>query len=354
MRAGTFGLLGAVACALVPAGAPAEGGRVEISETCAAVGCFGGDAPGYPVTVAAPGSYLLTSDLVLPAATSGIVLEADDVHVDLNGFSIRGPANCQPLACSPSPGTSVGVGKIPYAVATGGNRCSVRNGSIVGIDGTGIHLSRPARVERVFVSHATERGIWIPNGDGYVVDSSVDSVGMDGIAVGVSSLVRNNVITRSGLGAGGGRSIAGPPGQGNACDDGRCTRYRRYYLSKNVADGASALTACDAGFHMASLWEIHDTSQLTYDVTLGRVAADSGFGPVSDRTLGWIRNGSFSYEDDLYPQNCNAWTSASSGGLGARVRLTDLYTPLPATMFAPWEMTVSSCATLSAVWCVED
>jgi hypothetical protein len=53
-----------------------------------------GDAPGFPVTITAPGHYRLTSDLIVPAGTGGIVIRADNVVIDLNGFAIRGPARC--------------------------------------------------------------------------------------------------------------------------------------------------------------------------------------------------------------------------------------------------------------------
>jgi hypothetical protein len=65
-------------------------------------------------------------------------------------------------------------------------------------------------------------------------------------------------------------------------------------LTKNSADGSQALTACAAGFHMASLWEIFDPSNLQYDGTLGRTNDDSGFGPpTADFFLngGWVRTG---------------------------------------------------------------
>ena len=40
---------------------------------------------------------------------------------------------------------------------------------------------------------------------------------------------------------------------------------------------------------MASLGEIHDTSNLRYDTDLGLTLADSGFGPPI--VFGWIRTG---------------------------------------------------------------
>jgi hypothetical protein len=55
-----------------------------------------GDAPGYPVTIAQPGSYRLSGKLTAPADVHGIVIAASGVTLDLNGFSIEGPPqNCQ-------------------------------------------------------------------------------------------------------------------------------------------------------------------------------------------------------------------------------------------------------------------
>jgi hypothetical protein len=49
-----------------------------------------GDAPGFPVSITRPGSYRLTSNLRSP---SGVAIEiaADNVSLNLNGFSIIGP-----------------------------------------------------------------------------------------------------------------------------------------------------------------------------------------------------------------------------------------------------------------------
>ena len=51
---------------------------------------------------------------------------------------------------------------------------------------------------------------------------------------------------------------------------------RRFYLTPTEHDGAHALAACSADFHMASLWEIFDPSNLVYDTTLGFRRDDSG------------------------------------------------------------------------------
>jgi hypothetical protein len=69
-------------------------GVIEINQTCAvATGCFAGDTAGFPVSISPARSYVLTSNLTVsdPEANAIEVL-VNDVTLDLNGHSIRGPA----------------------------------------------------------------------------------------------------------------------------------------------------------------------------------------------------------------------------------------------------------------------
>jgi hypothetical protein len=64
---------------VVASRAVAIDGVLEINQTCAVnTGCFAGDAPGFPVTISATGSYELTSNLTATAnntdGISGILL----------------------------------------------------------------------------------------------------------------------------------------------------------------------------------------------------------------------------------------------------------------------------------------
>jgi len=49
-----------------------------------------GDAPGFPVTISQPGSYRLAGNVTVPAGVNGIQINADNVTLDLNGFTIFG------------------------------------------------------------------------------------------------------------------------------------------------------------------------------------------------------------------------------------------------------------------------
>src|ERR1700704_150875 len=54
-----------------------------------------GDAPGFPVTISQPGSYRLSGNLTVPDInTTAIEITAENVTLDLNGFSIVGPFVC--------------------------------------------------------------------------------------------------------------------------------------------------------------------------------------------------------------------------------------------------------------------
>jgi hypothetical protein len=163
-------LAGAALCSaglvlMIGGGARAADGRIQISQ--ASVNAGG----GFPLTISQSGaSYVLTSDLVLPdASTSGIVIDAEDVTVDLNGFAIRGPG---------TPGSGFGVTTFYGNV--------VRNGSVYGV-GTGVRMGPWSRVERVRV---IGNGWGIVVGDHSQVTDSLAATNGSGISAGRSAIVR--------------------------------------------------------------------------------------------------------------------------------------------------------------------
>ena len=126
---------------------------------------------------------------------------------------------------------------------------------------------------------------------------------------------------------------------------------RSYYLTQIEHNGNQALTACAPGYHMASLWEIHDTSNLRYDTALGITLSDSGFGPPSG-IGGWIRTGSAaSNATDVGRANCINWTSASGWGTVASPDPTWDEAPV---VISPWSAGVVPCGSTFRVWCVQD
>jgi hypothetical protein len=130
------------------------------------------------------------------------------------------------------------------------------------------------------------------------------------------------------------------------------TSMRQYYLSGPILNATYALTACANGYHMASLWEILDTSNLKYDASLGVFQGDSGSGPPTV-WQGWVRTGYGSDNSSTAGvANCMAWTSTSGEGTTAGLPanwtggLEDIHV---------WAVSTASCAGPGGrVWCVED
>jgi hypothetical protein len=150
---------------------------------------------------------------------------------------------------------------------------------------------------------------------------------------------------------------------------------RMFYLTKSLVQGNATLTACAAGYHMASIWEIHEPAILKYNTTLGQTSADSGEGPPTfalqntPRVLpGWVRTGYSAVNlatADPGTANCVAWTDNSSSNTGSAVYLyegwnTGLgkfpdnilpwfpYTPNGGSQAGP------PCNVQLPVWCVEN
>jgi hypothetical protein len=128
------------------------------------------DTPGFPVSLNAPGSYRLTGNLHLsdagaPATSNGIVIGADNVKIDLNGFTIRG---------------------VPMGSGTGilgiWQRSRVENGVLEFFGGGGVSLVN-GTVRDLLVSNSGVVAIQVQNG--IVSDCSVNLTSGDGISIGV-------------------------------------------------------------------------------------------------------------------------------------------------------------------------
>ncbi len=162
---------------------PAVDGVFEINADCAVFGCFDGDTGGLPVTISASGSYRLTGNLTTASASADlIVVNADSVTIDLNGFSLIGPVTCSgsTTTCSTS-GSGIGID------ADGRDDIQIRNGTVRGMGNDGMVVGRGALLEHLVVAE---------NGDNGIVALSPGSVlrrivarenGGQGVSLGFSS-----------------------------------------------------------------------------------------------------------------------------------------------------------------------
>jgi hypothetical protein len=179
---------------LAPA-AQAGDGVLEIAQVCAAgPGCFAGDGPGFPVEITAPGSYRLTTNLTVPNEnTSAITLGADEVTLDLGGFSIAGTTSCSgsPLACTPAAGTGVGID------GAASDRSAVRNGAARGMGFVGVRLGERALIERLVVRGNRTHGLLV-GGGAVIAGVNATNNGTQGIETGGASSVADTIAISNG------------------------------------------------------------------------------------------------------------------------------------------------------------
>jgi hypothetical protein len=172
-------------------------GVIEINHSRAlAGGVTAGDSAGYPVNLNVSGSYRLTSDLTASANNGGIFIEADDVTLDLNGFTIYG-----------------GGGLIADGISMANRRnIEIRNGTVRGFTRNGIFTNINVQFIRVIglrtIGNAID-GIDL-EGQGNTIDGCTSlNNGGSGMRAFEGSLVINSVARGNGSV---GLFMAGPVG----------------------------------------------------------------------------------------------------------------------------------------------
>lgn len=154
-----------------------------------------GDTPGFPITLSVPGSYKLTSNLMVPASTSGVLITASNVTLDLNGFSVIGPVNCtleagQLVCMGAVTGSARGIS------SSGVTNTIVRHGHVAGFAQTGIDI-RDGILQDLTVESNHGTGIFA----GTATSEADSSVRISGVHVRLNSSVginaRHGIIERA-------------------------------------------------------------------------------------------------------------------------------------------------------------
>jgi parallel beta-helix repeat protein len=138
--------------------ASAVDGTIEINQAKANA------AGGLPYNITASESYRLTGNLTVPTGFTGILVNASQVVIDLNGFSIIGP----------------GGGANGITANSGFVETTVENGTITGM-GQGISLKDNSIVKSVHVDSNTSDGITVGNNsvvEGCTANSNTNSNGI--------------------------------------------------------------------------------------------------------------------------------------------------------------------------------
>jgi hypothetical protein len=179
----------------LPAGVAADG-AIELNQVSALAGIGAGDPPGYPILINQPGVYRLTGDLAISDPnTDGISVNsttAERTTIDLNGFSIVGPALCTGagagVSCT-STGTGLGI--------RGGAQVTVRNGRVVGAGANGLALGENARIEDLTVRSCGTVGLSC--GEGCRVARVLSQQnGSNGMSLGAASQVIDSAMRGNG------------------------------------------------------------------------------------------------------------------------------------------------------------
>jgi hypothetical protein len=147
----------------------ADTGRIEISQK---------DLLSPPYLINAPGSYILTGPLVVTqSAVNAIWVTANNVDLDLNGFTILGPGNTTVSAIFQSSGNrnlkvrngylQNWAGSSAYGVNASGSQNTLED-LVVCRNGRGLYTGRDSAVQRCIIfsntSSSTSYGIWAGDG----------------------------------------------------------------------------------------------------------------------------------------------------------------------------------------------
>jgi hypothetical protein len=169
--------LAAALGALLPAPAAASDGVIEIDQARAlAGGVTGSDTAGFPVTLDTPGSYVLTSNLFVPAAAGGVVVTAEHVTLDLGGFLIEGAVG------------SLGAG------VQGGNLVRVHGGSVRRFGAGGVVVGAYSRADEI---HADGNWAGIVAGGSSIVSNSTLRQNVYGVSVGSGAIVEGCIVAQN-------------------------------------------------------------------------------------------------------------------------------------------------------------
>lgn len=291
-----------LAIVVQPAQLYAGQGLLEINQACAEnSGCFSGDDPGFPVELVQSGSYVLTSDLEVPADTSGIELlvNADESTIDLNGFAIKGPETCDGTPVTSCSGSSQ-VNAVDGTFRAG---VTVRNGTLSGMSRDGVTLGDRGRLENLEFHDNGEFGAWIGD-DGVVEDVSSHTNGIHGVRAGDGSvLVRVRAFwnASNGIFAGSATSIA----HSTARDNGQLGFS---VSSGSVLNHSAAMSNEGNGVYLGADATMHDSAS----------TVNGGYGVDCDSISGGVvRTSTISANASPYSSGCvMAGSNYCNGALG--------------------------------------
>lgn len=203
-----------------------------------------GDAPGFPVTISASGSYRLSGNLAPTSGTDGIDVTAPEVTLDLFGFRIAGSGSARTGIVGRARGLTVqngtvrgftlfgisGAGdhlivkdmrvadNVSYGINTnhliGG--ATIKDSEIFGND-VGIYCFRQCHIESNLIHNNLNYGVYLIGTGGAVISNTIYSNGLIGIQATSTGIGSNTISDHTASIAGNGNFILSPNGCLPAC-----------------------------------------------------------------------------------------------------------------------------------------
>jgi parallel beta-helix repeat protein len=224
---------------LSAAPAIAADGQITITQAKANAGnVTPGDAPGFPVTLSLPGSYILASNLQPPANKAGIRIASGRVTIDFNGFQLNGAGVA-----------TTGIFGVDF------NSVTIRNGTITGFAAHGIYgEGENWTVKDMRVTENGVHGIYVFAAGASVRNSTVTENGGHGIRCYANCLIEDNTVSGNGdigvyLGSG---TVLGNVIIGNTdfgLRGGNLTGFGNNTLASNNGDGNQTTSYPVAALH---------------------------------------------------------------------------------------------------------
>lgn len=164
-----------------------------------------------PITIAAPGTYVLDANLIGTAGMDGITVNGDDIIIDLCGHMLLGPGDRAIVTANNSRGIEVRNGRIEGWDLGGvelDDEARVRHLRVRNCEGRSIVVGEQSLVEDCSVTAAKEAGISVESAS-IVTRCFVQGIGGDptlGITLGRSCVARDNVVRLCDVGIASGSS----------------------------------------------------------------------------------------------------------------------------------------------------
>jgi hypothetical protein len=282
--------------------ARAGDGRRELSQS------------SWPVTITNGGSYVLTENISGTNGAHGVVVAADDVTLDLNGFTIAGlPGSLNGIhVAAPVVNLTVQGGLIRGWGGNGISAAAASNSAVRGVQvrgsgGHGMELGTGAQVFDCVVANSGQDGIRV-GGVSQVGGCQARNSGGHGIVIGTHSSASDCTARENG-----GSGIVAAPQSLVLRNAVRDNRGHGVVLEAGclVAD-AAAYTCVSNGIHGNALGV--NAQRVTTFGNGGAGVSLQGFSMVQDSTARQNTNGGFRIGSNGFILRCAADQSVGGGG----------------------------------------